>query len=119
MTGRLTLAALAVVLGWVTLTRPYDNGPPIRSDGLGYHLWTYALLRGDLNFACYREAYADADCFVPGDPARGFWHNKYAPGVALVRLPVMAFLADRTAACRPSATPSTGRSWPSGPSPCC
>ena len=94
--GRLVLAGLAVVLGWTTLVRPYDNGPPIRSDGLGYHLWTYALLRGDLNFARYREAYQEADCFVPADPARGFWHNKYAPGVAIVRLPVMALLADRT-----------------------
>ena len=98
MTGRLTLAALTVVLGWTNLTRPYDNGPPIRSDGLGYHLWTHALLRGDLNFARYREAYSEADCFVPADPARGFWHNKYAPGVALIRLPVMALLADRTSA---------------------
>ena len=105
MTHRLTLAGLAVVLAWVTLERPYANGPPIRSDGLGYHLWTYALLNGDPNFARYRERYAEADCFIPSDPARGFWHNKYAPGVALVRLPVMALLADR-AADVPAITPA-------------
>lgn len=70
------------------------KGPPdtIRQDAVGYHLWTYAILRGDFNFANYRDL--DQNSIVEADPERGYFHNKYGPGVALVQLPVMVFVAD-------------------------
>jgi hypothetical protein len=81
------LAALAAV----TVTEPYANGPPIRSDGVGYHLWTRALLDGDLSF----RAYKDQEAIYPAPRGGGLYVNKYPPGVALFRLPVMAPLVDR------------------------
>jgi hypothetical protein len=49
------------------------------------------LLQGDLPFRTLKGQ--------PGvslaDPVRDVYHNKYGPGVALLRLPVMAFLVDR------------------------
>src|SRR5262245_4069802 len=78
--GLIALSA-TIVGAW----QPFDNGPAIRSDGYGYHAWTYAILRGDLNFVGLRnETYA----FHETRP--GYWWNVYPPGVALIRLPVMA-----------------------------
>ena len=31
------LSALAVLLSVITIVQPYNNSPPIRSDGIGYH----------------------------------------------------------------------------------
>jgi len=84
------LWVVAVVTTVVCALQPYENGPPIRSDGFGYHAWTYAILRGDLNFIGQaNETYA----FHETRP--GYWANVYPPGVALVRFPVMAFCVDR------------------------
>jgi hypothetical protein len=86
-----SLVIVVAAVAYVTAFQPYDNGPPIRSDGEGYHIWTRALLEGDLSFRKYKT--------VPGiylaDPNRDVYQNKYPPGVALIRLPVMAFLVDR------------------------
>jgi hypothetical protein len=68
-------------------TQPYDNGPVIRADGYGYHAWTYAILRGDLNF---RDLPNETYAFTETRP--GYFWNSYPPGVALARLPVMAWL---------------------------
>jgi hypothetical protein len=82
-----SLVLIAVTATVVAAVQPFDNGPAIRSDGYGYHAWTYAILRGDLNFAdLANETYA----FHETRP--GHWSNVYPPGVALARLPVMAFL---------------------------
>ncbi len=76
----------------VTIDPPYRNGPPIRADGVGYHAWTRALLERDLDFCYLSTDYAGA-ISNRGGP-RGVCQDKYPPGVALVRLPVMAFLVD-------------------------
>jgi hypothetical protein len=78
---------------WVTKDPPYDNGPPIRSDGEGYHVWTYAILKGDLSFSWFRGDTEKAGLHQP-DPAVRRFSCKYPLGVALLRLPVMAFVAD-------------------------
>ncbi len=82
------------------------KGPPdtIRQDAVGYHLWTYAILRGDFNFANYRELDPN-NSIVEADPERGYFHDKYGPGVALIQLPVMVFLADSSS---PTPTISPG-----------
>ena len=84
------LAVVAVTTAIVVAVQPFNNGPTIRSDGYGYHAWTYAILRGDLNFGgLANETYA----FHETRP--GYWWNVYPPGVALARFPVMALLVDR------------------------
>jgi len=84
---------VAAALVPVTALKPYANGPPIRSDGVGYHLWTHAVLAGDLNFARFHATHTD-DALHLSDGRRGFWANKYPPGVALLRLPFMAPFVD-------------------------
>ena len=50
-----SLLIVVAILVPVTLFQPYRNGPPIRSDGAGYHLWTRVLLEGDLSFERYQQ----------------------------------------------------------------
>lgn len=88
-------AALVVALAAtaVTVYPPYANWPPIRSDGSGYHIWTYALLKGDLSFAWFQGDRTEVALHQP-DPAVTRYTCKYPPGVAILRLPVMAWAAD-------------------------
>lgn len=85
-----SLIVIALVTIPVALFQPWKNGPPIRSDGEGYHLWTRAFLEGDLSF---RRHAGKAGLFLT-DPVRIIYQNKYPPGIALLRFPVMAFLVD-------------------------
>lgn len=84
---------VTAVLIPVTIARPYRYAPPIRSDGIGYHLWTRAILQGDPSFYRYRD-HPDVSAFSKVDDARGICQNRYPPGLALLRFPVMAFLVD-------------------------
>ena len=84
------IGVVAVATTTVVARQPFDNGPAIRSDGYGYHAWTYAILRGDLNFKdLNNETYA----FHETRP--GYWSNVYPPGVALARMPFMVWLVGR------------------------
>lgn len=92
-----TVYLLAAVLVPVTLLQPYANAPPIRSDGVGYHVWTHVPLEGSLNFAWYvspDRAAEDAGLYL-SDPARSYYANKYPPGVALVRFPFVLPFVER------------------------
>src|SRR5262249_21786115 len=79
------LGALILV---VTILQPYRNGPAIRSDGVGYHIWTYALLRRDLTFSWVRKD-PGAMGLIRTVPRQQRFIDKYPPGVALIRLPWM------------------------------
>ena len=84
-------AAAAATIG--TVATAYTPGPPIRSDGLGYHAWTRAILEGDLRF-CQWESLQEVQAISvrnPEHPDR--CGNKYPPGLALLRLPFMAPVA--------------------------
>jgi hypothetical protein len=48
----LLLLLTLIVVTWV---QPYRNKPPIRSDGVGYHIWTHALLTLDFSFCQLAE----------------------------------------------------------------
>jgi hypothetical protein len=86
-----SLLVVLAILVPVTIWKPYHNGPPIRSDGEGYHIWTRAILEGDFAFRKYQTV---SGVYL-ADPTRNVFQNKYPPGVALLRLPVMAFLVNR------------------------
>lgn len=98
----LGLLALALLLARTVYAPPYVNSPPIRSDGEGYHAWTRAILNWDFRFCEWR-----GEGFISHiDEARGVCQNKYPPGLALLRLPVMAFLAERQPASPRTFTPA-------------
>jgi hypothetical protein len=84
------LAAVALV----TAFRPYKRHPAIYADGVGYHLWTRAILDGDLSFRRY-AGHEEVRGLRLADPARRVYQDKYPPGLALLRLPVMAPLTHR------------------------
>ncbi|HEY7327028.1 MAG TPA: hypothetical protein VH592_05285 [Gemmataceae bacterium] len=85
-----SLLIIVLVTVPVACFQPWKNGPPIRSDGEGYHLWTRAFLEGDLSL---RRHAGETGVYL-ADRQRDIYQNKYPPGVALFRLPVMAFLVD-------------------------
>src|SRR5262245_36831856 len=88
-----SLIWLTAVLVPVTLLQPYRNRPTIRADGEGYHLWTYALLKGDLVFSWYHGD-APRVSLIGTDPSRNSYSCKYPPGLALLRLPFMIAVVD-------------------------
>jgi hypothetical protein len=91
-----SLLVVAVILLPVTLKPPYHNGPAIRSDGLGYHLWTRAILEWDITTSfCKWPALRQHGAISWEDRQRGVCLNKYPPGLALLRFPVMGPLVHR------------------------
>lgn len=100
----LSCLIVAAVAAWASARTPYSNGPPIRSDGVGYHLWIRAILSCNLSFCDY-DVPKDASGIVTIDSARGLCVDKYPPGVAFLRFPIVAPLVDL----RPGA-PVIGRS---------
>ncbi len=90
----LALAPVLVACVWVTVSPPYTNGPPIRSDGAGYYAWTEALLHWNFDF-CDLPRKNGA---LPQITATNRQHPercelKYEPGLALLRFPVMGPVA--------------------------
>lgn len=88
----LSVVVIGAVALVVTVRPPYANGPDIRADGLGYHAWTAALLRHDVDF-CGDATLVLAKAVPPQPDAAGHCPNKYPPGLALLELPVMAPLS--------------------------
>jgi hypothetical protein len=86
---------IGVIAALAAATQPYPNGPSIRADGSGYHLWTRAILERDLSFCGY-PGLEIVGAIAARDMERGVCLNKYPPGLALLRFPVMALLVDRS-----------------------
>jgi len=85
-----SLLIVSGVLIPVTIWPPYTNGPPIRSDGVGYHLWTRALLQGNFTFCQWRSDLDQVAAISFVDTSRGVCQDKFPPGLALLRFPIMA-----------------------------
>ena len=88
----IVLLSTLIVVTWV---QPYRNKPPIRSDGVGYHIWTHALLALDFRFCQLAERAGATGAISVKNSVTGICQNKYPPGVALLRLPFMAPFARR------------------------
>jgi hypothetical protein len=78
---------------YVTVYKQYENGPPIRSDGSGYHIWNYAFIKGDLSCSWY-DGDPQEVALIEIDPEHHRFACKFPPGLALLRLPVMVFVTD-------------------------
>jgi hypothetical protein len=89
------IPVIGVIVTVAAATQPYPNGPSIRADGTGYHLWTRAILEHDLTFCRYREL-ETLGAIAARDVERNVCLNKYPPGLALLRFPAMAPLVDRS-----------------------
>jgi len=90
------LACLAVVAAaaFVSARPPYAApGAPIRSDCVGHHLWIREALSGRLSF-CDSPVLRKLRALSWENREKGVCLNKYPPGVALLRFPVMAPLVD-------------------------
>jgi hypothetical protein len=82
-----TLGVLAACLLFVTVATPYRDSPPIRSDGLGYHIWTRTILNWEPSICDW----------IPGHVKKSpdeICTNQYPPGLALLRLPLMVWFTD-------------------------
>jgi len=77
----------ALLLCWVSVSRPYANTPDIRSDGVGYHIWVHGLAHGDLRFCDYRKLLDPVNAISSEDVDLQRCRVKYPPGVALLQLP--------------------------------
>lgn len=86
----LSLLVLCCVLIPVTVWPPYTNGPPIRSDGVGYHMWTRALLERNFKFCQWKSELDKVGAISFVDLNRGVCQDKFPPGLALLRFPIMA-----------------------------
>lgn len=85
---------MLVACVWVTVSPPYSNSPPIRSDGAAYYAWTEAILHWDFSFCDLPKnngALPQITARNPRHPDR--CELKYQPGLALLRLPVMGPVA--------------------------
>lgn len=90
----MALAPILVACIWVTVSPPYTNGPPIRSDGAGYYAWTEAILHWNFSFCDLPRmngALPQITADNPQHPDR--CELKYPFGLALLRFPVMGPVA--------------------------
>lgn len=76
---------LVILLLSTILFKPYKNGPPIRSDGAGYHIWVGAFRSLDLNFCKFKKELGLSISVV--NEQNGVCGVKYPPGVALLQAP--------------------------------
>lgn len=86
------LSIFAILLSSITILQPYNNSPPIRSDGIGYHAWVHAIQRGSINFCEEEELLDSAAAISMRNPAENKCGNKYPPGVGITQAPFTIFL---------------------------
>src|SRR5688572_1271913 len=85
----LVLVVAAVVPA--ALDPPSLARPSIRSDGIAYHAWTRAVVKREFGFCHYSPLHTVGalSAVHPDNPKR--CTNQFSPGLALLRLPVMAW----------------------------
>src|SRR5262245_57243792 len=86
------LVPVLIVVTWV---QPYRNKPPIRSDCVGHHIWTHAILTLDFRFCQLVERAGAIGAIAVENRVTGVCLNKYPSGVAILRLTCMAPFARR------------------------
>ena len=90
----LWLTSLALLLTFVTTIQPYNNSPPIRSDGSGYHIWVHAIKHGSISF-CEHRSIVGPGAISMIDSTGEKCGNKYPPGVGIIQAPLTIPFAQR------------------------
>lgn len=89
------LFILIIILAWTVIERPYKNSPPIRSDGIGYHIWSYGIKNWDFTYCNYLELLGTSVSVINSSEDR--CGVKYPPGVGAFQLPFTYFFMDSDA----------------------
>lgn len=93
----LALAVITIAALWATIEQPHAKVPPIHSDGLGYYAWNDAILSWNFDFCDSRSWAVPLSSVgaigVPNPSHPGRCENQFAPGLALLRFPVMGSIA--------------------------
>jgi hypothetical protein len=90
----LALAPVLAACIWVTVSPPYTNSPPIRSDGAGYYAWTEAILHWNFSFCDLPKNNGSLPLITASNPQHpDRCELKYESGLALLRFPVMGPIA--------------------------
>ena len=96
-----SIAFFLVLTGFLIYTvmfTPYQNGPAIRSDGAGYHIWVHGLKFLDFRFCEYSQLLDATQSISNRDLDRGVCGIKYPPGVGLFQFPFTFIFASEDAA---------------------
>jgi len=80
----LCLIAFIFLIIWTILMQPYNNGPAIRSDGVGYHLWAHAIASSNYTFCENKDALLSVGA-ISNISEQNVCMNKYPPGVGLMQ----------------------------------
>ena len=85
----LTVATLglALLLIHFNLSDPFRFGPPIRSDGEGYHIWVIALKTLDFSMCSFANFLSVSQSIALKNQDTGICGLKYPPGVGLLQFP--------------------------------
>jgi len=86
------LVLLSILLLWIVVDRPYKNSPPIRSDGVGYHIWVYGFKNMDFTFCKYKQLLNPTGSISVVNDEKNICGIKYPPGVGMFQFPFVAFL---------------------------
>jgi len=86
------LVLFSVLLLWIVVDRPYRNSPPIRSDGVGYHIWVYGFKNMDFTFCKYKQLLNPTGSISVVNDEKNICGIKYPPGVGIFQFPFVAFL---------------------------
>ena len=91
--GRFALLTLSAVLAWTVIFTPYNNSPPIRSDGTGYHIWVHAFKDRTWNFCNHEAVLEPVGAIAMRSVDNNVCGNKYPPGVGLIQFPFTSLLS--------------------------
>lgn len=92
-----SILALVTLLAWTILAKPYNNGPAIRSDGTGYHIWVYGIKNKSFKFCEYPALLGPTQSISVVNSEKGRCGVKYPPGVGLMQFPFTAWFTSTDA----------------------
>jgi len=82
---------LLSLLTFITIYQPYKNSPPIRSDGVGYHIWVKGFQNLDFSFCEYKDLLNPTQSITHFNKEKNVCGIKYPPGVGIFQFPFSVF----------------------------
>lgn len=100
----ISLSLLLLLLTLITISQPYNNSPPIRSDGIGYHIWVHAIKQRSVNFCEHKEILEPIGALSMVNKTKERCGNKYPPGVGIIQTPFTLPFVSKTSLQKYTAT---------------